>query len=261
MSEVNTNGATSGTAIMSARAKDAAAQLVPAGKRAGTAAVLGVRQGVQGAREWATPRVIVAVLSARQWAAPRLDSAADAVTESVAPKVSTMLRSAASQVRPPEPTPEKTGVRGLLDWRWLVGIGAALAAGGGGDAAALCHCHRGSQGSHRNAGRGRRAGRRIERCCPFGGQRAGNHAREVAWPAGAPGGGPAGTRSAGHAGRSRPRAPCTFVHKARIVDNPERNGPGCMRLPVTPCTCLWMQLWTTAAYRWSGGSVTAAAVR
>ena len=137
MSEVNTNGAASGTAIMSARAKDAAAQLVPAGKRAGTAAVLGVRQGVQGARDWATPRVIVAVLSARQWAAPRLDSAADAVTESVAPKVSTMLRSAASQVRPPEPTPEKTGVRGLLDWRWLVGIGAALAAAGGAAAVAM----------------------------------------------------------------------------------------------------------------------------
>ena len=131
MSEVNTNGATSGTAMMSARARDAAAQLVPVGKRAGTAAVLGVRQGVQGAREWATPRVVVAVLSARQWAAPRLDGAADAVTESVAPKVSTMLRSAASQVRPPEPTPEKTGVRGLLDWRWLIGIGAALAAAGG----------------------------------------------------------------------------------------------------------------------------------
>jgi hypothetical protein len=137
VSQVNTNGATSGTAMMSARAKDAAAQLVPVGKRAGTTAVLGVRQGVQGAREWATPRVVVAVLSARQWAAPRLEGAADAVTESVAPKVSTMLRSAASQVRPPEPTPEKTGVRGLLDWRWLLGIGAALAAAGGTAAVAM----------------------------------------------------------------------------------------------------------------------------
>ena len=137
MSQVNTNGATSGTAMMSARAKDAAAQLVPVGKRAGTAAVLGARQGVQGAREWATPRVVVAVLSARQWAAPRLEGAADAVTGSVAPKVSTMLRSAASQVRPPEPAPEKTGLRGLLDWRWMLGIGAALAAAGGAAAVAM----------------------------------------------------------------------------------------------------------------------------
>ena len=137
MSEVNTNGATSGTAMMSARARDAAAQLVPVGKRAGTAAALGVRQGVQGAREWAAPRVVVAVLSARQWAAPRLEGAADVVTESLAPKVSTMLRSAASQVRPPEPAPEKTGVRSLIDWRWLVGIGAALAAAGGTAAVAM----------------------------------------------------------------------------------------------------------------------------
>ena len=137
MSEVNTNGAASGTAIMSARAKDAAAQLVPAGKRAGTAAVLGVRQGVQGAREWATPRVIVAVLSARQWAAPRLDSAADAVTESVAPKVSTMLRSAARQVRPEEITPAETETRSLLDWRWLLGLGAVVAAAAGTAAVAM----------------------------------------------------------------------------------------------------------------------------
>ena len=137
MSQFNTDGTADGMATIGARAKDAAAQAVPLGKRAGTTAVQGVRQGVRGAREWAAPRVVVLVLGARQWTAPRLEDAADAVTESVAPKVSTMLRSAASQVRPPEPTPEKTGVRGLLDWRWLVGIGAALAAAGGAAAVAM----------------------------------------------------------------------------------------------------------------------------
>ena len=137
MSQFNTDGTADGMATIGARAKDAAAQAVPLGKRAGTTAVQGVRQGVQGAREWATPRVIVAVLSARQWAAPRLDSAADAVTESVAPKVSTMLRSAARQVRPEEITPAETETRSLLDWRWLLGLGAVVAAAAGTAAVAM----------------------------------------------------------------------------------------------------------------------------
>ena len=130
MSQFNTDGTTGGMATIGARAKDAVVLVVPAGKRVGTTAVQGVRQGVQGAREWATPRVVVAVLGARQWAAPRLEGAADAVTESVAPKVSTMLRSAARQVRLEEPTPQKSGIRGLIDWRWLLGIGAVAAAAG-----------------------------------------------------------------------------------------------------------------------------------
>ena len=130
MSQFNTNRTTSGMAAIGARAKDAAAQAVPMGKRAGTTAVLGVRQGVQGAREWASPRVEEAVQGVRVWAAPRLEGAADAVTESVAPKVSSLLRSAADQVRPEKAKPAKTGIRGLLDWRWLLGIGAAAAAAG-----------------------------------------------------------------------------------------------------------------------------------
>ena len=130
MSQLKTNRTTSGLAVISAWAKDAAAQAVPVGKRAGTTAVLGVRQGVQDAREWASPRVEEAVQGARVWVAPRLEGAADAVTESVAPKVSSLLRTAAHQVRPEEATSAKTGIRGLLDWRWLLGIGAAVAAAG-----------------------------------------------------------------------------------------------------------------------------------
>jgi hypothetical protein len=130
VSQFNTNRTTSGMVAIGARAKDAAAQAVPVGKRAGTTAVQGVRQGVQGAREWAVPRMVVAILGARQWAAPQLENAADAVTVTVAPKVSTMLRSAASQVRPDEPASAKTGIRSLLNWRWLLGIGAAAAAAG-----------------------------------------------------------------------------------------------------------------------------------
>ena len=68
-------------------------------------------------------------LGAREWAAPRLDDAAEAITVSVAPKVSAALHSAASQVRP-TPTSTKTGLSRLLDWRWLVGLGAVAAAAG-----------------------------------------------------------------------------------------------------------------------------------
>ena len=111
------------------------AQAVPAGKRAGTTAVQGVRQGVQGAREWATPRIEHAVYDAREWAAPRIDDAAEAVTTTVAPAVSSALHATAEQVRPIDPA--KTGVGRLLDWRWLVGAGVALAAVGAGAAIAM----------------------------------------------------------------------------------------------------------------------------
>jgi hypothetical protein len=124
-----TNRTTGGTAAIGARAKDVAAQAVPMGKRAGTTAVLGVRQGAVGAKEWAVPRAQVAVRGAREWTAPRLEGAADAVTASVAPKVSSALRSTASYVRPTRP-PAKTGVRRLSDRRWLLGLGALLAAAG-----------------------------------------------------------------------------------------------------------------------------------
>ena len=125
MSLIKTDRTTAGMAAMGARAKDAAAQAVPIGKRAGTTVV----QGAAGARDWAAPRVQGAVRGAREWTAPRLEDAAEAVTITVAPKVSSALRSAASQVRPTV-TPAKSGARRLLDWRWMVGLGAAMAAAG-----------------------------------------------------------------------------------------------------------------------------------
>jgi hypothetical protein len=140
VSLIKTNRAADGAAAISARAKDAAAAAVPAGKRAGATAVQGVRQGVQGAREWAGPRLEDAaqwagprledaVQGAREWAAPRLEGAADAVTTTVAPKVSSVLRSTAQQVRP-DAKAGKTGLRRLLGWRWLFGVGALVAAVG-----------------------------------------------------------------------------------------------------------------------------------
>ena len=146
MSLITTNPETDGTTTIGERAKDVAAQVIPAGKRAGTTAAQGVRQGVQGAREWATPRLEEArdwaaprledaVLGAREWAAPRLEDAADAVTTTVAPKVSSALRSTASRVRPDQA--KKTGFWRLLDWRWLVGVGAVAAAAGAGAAIAM----------------------------------------------------------------------------------------------------------------------------
>ena len=142
VSLIKTNGTTSGTAAIgerasgtaaiSERAKEVAAQAIPVGKRAGTTAVQGVRQGVQGAKEWAAPRLEDAVLGAREWAAPRLEDAADVVDTTVAPKVSTALRSTAAQVRPSGT--KRTGIRRLLDWRLLLGVGAAMAAAGAGAA-------------------------------------------------------------------------------------------------------------------------------
>jgi hypothetical protein len=102
------------------RARDAATQAIPQARRAGvqarqagTTAVHGVRRGTRGARGWA---------------APRLDSAADTIT-ATAPKVSSALHRAAKQVKPAPPP--KTGIRRLLDWRWMVGLGVAVAAAGG----------------------------------------------------------------------------------------------------------------------------------
>src|ERR1035438_3832903 len=161
---MKTKRTTGGTAVIGERAKSAAAQAIPMGKRAGataaqgaataaqgarqgvqgarewaaprlddatdvvtaagTTAVQGVRQGVQTAREWAAPRLEDVVQGAREWAAPRLEDAAEAVTTSVAPKVSSALRSTAQQVRPKS---SKTGLHRLLNWRWLLGIGVAAA--------------------------------------------------------------------------------------------------------------------------------------
>jgi hypothetical protein len=159
VSLIKTNRTTTGMSAMGTRAKDAAAQAVPLGKRAGTTAVQGARQGAASARDWAAPRVQDAVprvqeavqdavRDAREWAAPRLESAADAVTASVAPKVaeavttsvapkvSAALRSTANQVRP-DRSPSRTGLRRLLGWRWLLGVGVAAAAAGATAAVAM----------------------------------------------------------------------------------------------------------------------------
>jgi hypothetical protein len=132
VSLINTDRTTAEMAAISARAKDAAAQAVPIGKRAGTTTV----QGVQSAMDWAAPRINDAVIAARVWAAPQLENAADAVTTTVAPRLSSALRATASQVRPAEAT-ARTGMRRLLDWRWLVGLGAVAAAAGATAAVAM----------------------------------------------------------------------------------------------------------------------------
>jgi len=146
VSLIKTNRTPGGAAAIGARAKDAAAQAIPAGKRAGTTAVQGVRQGVQDAREWAAPRLEDAVHGAREWAAPRLEDAADAVsytvapkiaetvTGTLAPKVSSALRSTARQVRPAD---SRTRFRRMMSLRWLFAVGAVAAAAGAGAAIAM----------------------------------------------------------------------------------------------------------------------------
>jgi hypothetical protein len=113
VSHIKTGRSESEKASIGDRARDVAAQAIPQARRAGTTAVQGVMQGVEGARGWA---------------APRLDSAADAISATVAPRVSTALHGAARSVQPA--STEKSGIRRLLNWRWLLGVGAALAAAG-----------------------------------------------------------------------------------------------------------------------------------
>jgi hypothetical protein len=137
VSLIKTDRTTDGTGTIGSRAKDVVILVVPMGKRAGTAAVQGVRQGVQGATVWAAPRLESAIYGARTWTAPRLEDAADAVDASVAPRVSSALRATARQVRPYEVTTGRTGLGRLLDWRLLLGIGAVAAAAGATAAAAM----------------------------------------------------------------------------------------------------------------------------
>jgi hypothetical protein len=113
VSLMKTGSSVSEKSSLGGRARGLAAQAIPQAKRAGTTAVQGVMQGVEGARGWA---------------APRMHSAADAFTESLAPKVSSAMHSAASTVD--TAPPPKSGIRRLLDWRLLLGIGAAIAAAG-----------------------------------------------------------------------------------------------------------------------------------
>jgi uncharacterized phage infection (PIP) family protein YhgE len=95
------------------RARDVAAQAIPQARRAGTQAVQGVMHGVEGARGWA---------------APRMHNAADAFSETLAPKVSSAMHTAATSV---DTTPQaRSGIARLLNWRVLLGIGAAIAAAG-----------------------------------------------------------------------------------------------------------------------------------
>jgi hypothetical protein len=105
---------------MSNRARAVAQQAIPQARQAGTTVVLGVRQGVEGARGWT---------------APRMHDAADAITASVAPKVSSALHSAAKTVEPAAPA--RTGIRRLLDWRVLLGIGLAAVAASAAAAVAM----------------------------------------------------------------------------------------------------------------------------
>jgi hypothetical protein len=105
---------------MSDRARALAQQAIPQARQAGTTAVHGVRHGVEGARGWA---------------APRMHDAAEAITTSVAPKVSSALHSAAKTVEPVAPA--RTGMRRLLDWRVLLGVGAAVVAAGAAAAIAM----------------------------------------------------------------------------------------------------------------------------
>jgi hypothetical protein len=88
-------------------AREAATQVGPLAKRAGTTAAQGVREArawtaprVREARDWATPRVEQGVRGARAWTAPRVEQAAHSLQENVAPKVSGMLEAAAHRIEP-----------------------------------------------------------------------------------------------------------------------------------------------------------------
>ncbi len=133
MSLIKTNRTTERAVAIGTRAKGAAAQVAPVGKRAGSTAARGVRQGVHGARGWAAPRLEDAADAVTTPVAPKVSKvlrSADAATAAVAPKVSKALRSTARQIRPAGAKSAKTGFRRLLTWRWLLAAGAMAAAAG-----------------------------------------------------------------------------------------------------------------------------------
>jgi hypothetical protein len=103
------------------RARKAATRVTPLAKSAGTTAA----QGVQGAREWAAPRIGHGVEGARTWAAPRIEQAAHSLQENVAPKVSGMLEAAAHRIEP-----AAAATKRRLWPRLMAGIALVTAAAG-----------------------------------------------------------------------------------------------------------------------------------
>jgi len=134
VSPFNTGRSASDDASMSDRARALAQQALPQARQVGTTAVQGVKTGVEGVKT-GVEGVLTGVEGARGWAAPRLHDAADALTASVAPKVSSALHNAANTVEPSAPA--RTGLRRLLNWKVLFGIGAAVAAAGAAAAIAM----------------------------------------------------------------------------------------------------------------------------
>ena len=109
-------------------AKGAAGRISPLARTAGeTARQAGVAaaQGVQGAGEWARPRLAQGVHHARVWAAPRIEQAGRSLSETVAPKVSDMVTAAARRVEP------DSDARKRRLWPKLVAGAAVITALGG----------------------------------------------------------------------------------------------------------------------------------
>jgi hypothetical protein len=109
-------------------AKDAAARVTPLAKAAGAAvaqAGVATAQGVQGAGQWARPRIALGVHHARRWAAPRIEQAGQSLSQTVAPKVSDMMTATARRV---EPTGDARGRR--LWPRLAAGLAMVCALGG-----------------------------------------------------------------------------------------------------------------------------------
>jgi len=109
------------------RTRQAATQAAELAKNARATAA----QGVQGARDWAVPRVGQGIYQARGWAAPRIDQAGHVVGETVAPRVSEILVTTAQRVDPSPPLAKRPL------WPRLVAAGVVLAAAGGAAAAIL----------------------------------------------------------------------------------------------------------------------------
>ncbi len=93
------------------RARGVVVVAVPAGQRAGAAAADQVQRGVH---------------HARRWSAPRLEGFADMVETSITPRLTSTLRHGAEAVRPEQ----QSRMRGLMNWRVLVGVVVALGAAG-----------------------------------------------------------------------------------------------------------------------------------
>jgi hypothetical protein len=97
------------------RARGVIVMAMPAGQRAGNAAVHQMQHGVH---------------HARHWSAPRIEGFADVVETTIAPRLTSALRQGAHAVEPEHESRLRSATRSMTSWPGMVALIAALGVAG-----------------------------------------------------------------------------------------------------------------------------------